>query len=443
MRFLGPLNLPSAVSVAILLLLVPVTAASQAAIDPALADQYFKEAAALSKNDGGKLWGVSLAGPLLFADPKTRTVAANRGDPEGKLTRQGSVFVGRLSESATVANTSLDWAGLRWTMVMWPLPADVHDRAALLMHESWHRIQDRLGLPAAGPANHHLDTADGRLWLQLEWRALGAALKDTGSERRQAIQAALIFRAARRESFPQAQAEERALEMHEGLAEYTGVRLCGLEGADLHAYMRKKLADRPAKMRTFVRSFAYLSGPAYGLLLDETGTEWRKDLKPTDDLGDLLRRSLSLEPVKNAKESAEHRWAIFDGLALRASERAREDTHRRRLAELRERFIKGPVLVLPLEKMQFKFDPNETQPLGNEGTVYPTMRLSDTWGTLTVSKGALITADFTKAYVPAPVDVRQRPLKGDGWQLELKAGWKLTSGARKGDLVLSRGKDSP
>jgi hypothetical protein len=277
------------------------------------------------------------------------------------------------------------------------------------------------------------------LWLQLEWRALAAALQDSGPARRRAIDDALIFRAARRESFPQAQAEERALEMHEGLAEYTGVRLCGLEGAELRNYMRNKLANRPAKMPTFVRSFAYLSGPAYGLLLDETGTRWRPGLKPTDDLGELLRRSQSLDAVEDVKKQAEQRSGNYGGQALGAAERQREDARQRRLAEFRERFITGPLLVLPLQNMQFSFNPNEIQPLENKGTVYPRMRLSDAWGTLMVSKGVLISSDFKKAYVPAPVDPRAHSPQGDGWQLALNAGWRLEPAARKGDYVVSGG----
>jgi hypothetical protein len=40
----------------------------------------------------------------------------------------------------------------------------------------------------------------------------------------------------------------------------------------------------------------------------------------------------------------------------------------------------------------------------------------------------------------APVDTDARPLRGDGWTLELKAGWKIAPGARKGDYVLKNDK---
>src|SRR5262245_14001357 len=216
-------------------------AAAESAIDVQRARQYFEEARTLAQKDAGKLWGQSLAGPLLFADRKSRQVVANQRDGEGLLRADGEVFVGRLPDRLPFANTTVTWAGVKWTMVVWPPYEDTTERGALLMHESWHRIQDRLGLPASGPSNKHLDTMDGRLWLQLEWRALAAALAGEGERRRSAIEDALVFRAHRRGLFKSAAEEERSLEMHEGLAEYTGVRLCGLVERDLPALVVRKL----------------------------------------------------------------------------------------------------------------------------------------------------------------------------------------------------------
>lgn len=78
-------------------------------------------------------------------------------------------------------------------------------------------------------------------------------------------------------------------------------------------------------------------------------------------------------------------------------------------------------------------------PLAGAGTVYPTLRVSDVWGILEVTRGALLASDgrtVTKIYVGAPSDTQARPLKGDGWTLQLKGGWQLAPGARQGDLIL-------
>lgn len=401
------------------------------AIDLQLAEKYFQEAARLWKADNGKLWGRSLEGPLLFVDRKTRQAVANRADAEGHLRAVGAVFTGRLPEAVAIANTTTKWAGVEWIMVMWPLPQKEAERRVLMMHESWHRVQSDIGFPYTGPSNAHLDTFDGRYLLQLEWRALAEALQQRGDARRTAIQDALLFRAERRRKIAKAAADERLLEMHEGLAEYTGVHLSGLDAAEQARYVAGKLERRPAEMPTFVRSFAYLSGPAYGVLLDASSPGWQRQAKSGDDLGSLLQSALKL-PAPEIVDLAV-RARRFDGDKLRESETERDRVRQRKVADLKARFVDGPVLTMPLKKMQISFDPNATQPLGDHGTVYKPTRIGDTFGILNAPEGVLINADFSRATVPAPKDPQARPLIGEGWELKLADGWRLEPGDRKGD----------
>lgn len=419
-----------------LLVITPFTIAAD--LDHATAGSYFAEAKALAHRDGSKLWGVSLEGPMLFADRQTRRVVANQKDAEGQLQEEDGVFVGQLPPNVGIANMGVKWAGVHWTMVMWPLPKDKNDRGVLMMHESWHRVQDAIGLPATGPANHHLDTADGRLWLQLEWRALHDALLHEGDARRHAIADALAFRAHRRSLFKDAATEERQLEMHEGLAEYTGVKLGGMGEADQRLYAAHALEARPAAMPTFVRSFAYLSGPAYGLLLDGMGVEWRKGLKQEQDFGDLLRQALQLPAVTPTASEVGARSKEYSGDKLRQAEEEREAARQKRVVANRAKFVNGPVLELPLENARFSFDPNAAEPFEALGTVYPSIRLTDVWGILTVEKGVLMAADFKKATVVAPKDPKASLTQGPGWELELKAGWRVKPGKREGDFVLAK-----
>jgi len=70
------------------------------------------------------------------------------------------------------------------------------------------------------------------------------------------------------------------------------------------------------------------------------------------------------------------------------------------------------------------------------------MRLVDAWGVLTVSNGAWLERDGTgglvRARLPAPADLSARPLKGDGWSLELKDGWEVVPGERRGDVTIKK-----
>jgi hypothetical protein len=411
---------------------LPVLAQTSPA-DTVRATQYFQEAQAICSRDNGKLWGISLCGPMLLVDPHTRTVMANQADLEGLLTKNGDVQVGKLPANVNIANTATEWAGVKWTMLLLPLPEDKYRRANLMAHELWHRIQNEIGFPSSGTANNHLDSRAGRVWLQLEWRALAAALTSRGSRQRQAISDALLFRAFRRSMFPQAAAEEREMEMHEGLAEYTGVKLSG--NPNLNEYMVQSLKEA-AQSETFVRSFAYASGPVYGILLDQAESGWRRNLKKADDLGLLLQSKLRIKLSENIKQTSETRAKYYDGDKLQAAETERENNRQKLLAEYRARFVDGPVLAIPLQKMSMQFNPGNLVPLDSLGTVYPDIRVVDVWGILTVTRGALMNSTYSKIFVPAPNSLNKPRLEGDGWTLELKPGWTIAVGERKGDYVI-------
>jgi hypothetical protein len=410
-------------------------------LTPKTAHQCFQEAQTLCETDGGKLWGISLCGPILLADPNTRAVIASQADREGLLSEQDGVFVGTLPPEEPIAGTATKWAGVTWVMLPWPLPEEKRERLHMLAHEMFHRVQSELGLSAGNAANRHLDTRDGRIWLQLEWRALQAALKASDLERRQAVADALTFRAYRRSLFPEAAREEHAMETLEGLAEYTGVRLSAEseQGAVKRALKNFELAK---SWPTYTGSFAYVSGAAYGLLLDGAKPNWRKGLSAAVDLGDLLAGALNIALPRDLEAAAAERSAAYDAEQLIAAEAEREKASQRRLARYRKRFVTGPVLIIPIHSMQFQFDPRDIQPLDDLGRVYPKMKMSDAWGILSVdSGGALIAADWSQVTVPAPSDTSARPLSGDGWTLELKQGWRLVPGKRMGDYIVKRPSD--
>lgn len=397
------------------------------------------EAAAMA--DGGKLWGVELIGPVLFVDPATHDAVANQPDEQSKLAEKDGVFVGTLPAEIGVANTATDWAGVRWTMVMWPLPDNHYARARLLLHECFHRIQPQLNHGGGDALNLQLDTQQGRYWLRLEFRALAEALIRARELRQRSIEDALLFRARRRELFPDAGTNESAFERNEGLAEYTGLRLCG--------YPEWVLADRAAQKlekdesaASFVRSFAYATGPAYGVLLDERSPEWRRAIDPKTDLAALLARALSWKAPGDLAAEADKRAARYDGVEVLADEQRRAAERSATDARNRALFVDGPLLVLPFVKMGYTFDFNAITPLGDAGSVYRTVQVSDEWGILDVKDGALITRSanggMVDVRVPAPKDAAARPIAGEGWTLALKEGWTLVPGARAGDWKVVR-----
>lgn len=310
----------------------------------------------ICRADHGRLWGTDLCGPLIVIDPQTRAVWASQADGEGVLVRGDGGWIGRLPQGVTVANTSVEWAGVRWIMVMGPLPADDTELRVLVAHEAWHRVQASIGLASQGSENAHLESQNGRYLLRLELRALRRAMTTSGRARWDAARDALTFRAARLLAFESVAAQEAALDRNEGLASYTGVKLGA--GRDAFGYAARTLAAYD-RHNAYARSYAYASGPAYGLLLDQRQRGWRAQLG-AEAPADLLARALNLRFSDAAVTEAATR---YNGLTVASSERARAEAQAQRDALLRERFDTGPRLILPLSQMQMELDPNQVTPI--------------------------------------------------------------------------------
>lgn len=410
----------------IALLLAATTAGPPIPVDQA--QRVFDEIRLASEEDAGKLWGQPLYGPILLVDRATRFAVANVRDAEGKLTPSGGVFVGTLPESVIVANTSTNWSGTRWTMIVWSAVAErTVPRRRLVLHECWHRIQNDIGFPSQEKPNPHLESVDSRSWLQLELRALAAALRSSGETRTNAIRDAVTFRARHRAE------SERLLENNEGLAEYTGWALRGTSDVESQQTFARQLTniDRNAD---FARSFAYLTGPAYGLLLDALDPGWTRRYKATDDLAETLARA--------AKVKADGGNASgYGSEELRAFEERRAAERKEKLADYRRRFIEGPTLDLPMANARYGFDPDRVTAL-ETGSVHPTLNVTADWGTLAATSGAMISSDFTRIIIPAPPSTEGSPIAGYGWTLTLDAGWRIVPGDRPGDFRVTRGGQS-
>jgi hypothetical protein len=423
---------------ALLMLTCVISAAGPPAsspIDMAQAKAAFAEAEAVSNKEGGRLWGKKLYGGLFFVDPETRAVVANESDLEGVLHPTNGVYVGTLPQEIIISNAPVEWQGKRWTMLMWPtIPTDPIDRRITFAHELFHRIQPELGLMAPDSLNLQLDTPEGRLWLQLEWRALAAALVEQGPAQSQAIRDALAFRSHRHELYAGSELTEASLEIAEGVPEYTGT-IAGEPDRDSARWRAiGKLID-PDQSITFVRSFAYTSGPPYGLLLDQRLPGWRTKLSAQSDLSALLASTLA----PHAAVSAEARASFYGAVVIRVAEAERAHKAEAAKARYRARLVEGPTLLLPGgRKFAFSFNPSTLVSLGDANTVYPTFHATAEWGTLDVTDGVLVPTDFGRATVAAPKDTRGPHLEGPGWTLELAAGWSVVSGARDGSYTVAK-----
>lgn len=378
-------------------------------------------ASPVQKRAAHALWGRQLDAPTIFRDRSTGM--SWRSDPA-----TGAPLAVVLRKDQPPANTCIDVEGAPHVTLLLPLPTDSSALAALYWHEQWHCIQTGLGLPASEGNTAHLDSETGRTWLRLEMRALARALATRDdAQARKHVAAALRFRALRGGAGApgtDALAEEAKLERNEGLAEYTGRSVAAAAAqADGVAAVVEALAKAESS-ESFVRSAAYATGPAYGMLLDRWSPGWRSALSAGTSLPALLADRIRISPANIDVARVGQRYGMDQ---VRTEERARAEERERRSAALRVRLLGEDAVRFPLKQPALSFDPRSLFPLDSVGTVYTPVTVRDEWGELTADSGGLLLPDWSQISVGGgAIQGCNASWTGPGWKLELEPGWRFS-----------------
>ena len=141
--------------------------------------------------------------------------------------------------------------------------------------------------------------------------------------------------------------------------------------------------------------------------------------------------------IKGLRENLERvsYWVI------KLQEMARDEVNEIKLEEYETKFLEEPHLEIKLRKMNISFNPQNLIPLdAGEGTIYPTVRISDEWGILTVtSGGALLGPSMRWVIVSEPLQITEKEISGDGWILELNEGYSLEQ-THEGNYLMTKKK---
>jgi hypothetical protein len=286
----------------------------------------------------------------------------------------------------------------------------------------------------------------GRTWLRLEYRALARALESLSDpkEARHHVESALLFRAQRRSLYPGSDSLEATLEIQEGLPEYTGQRLAMRLTGESPARVAKYVRDYETTP-TFVRAFAYGTGPALGILLDQFAPSWRDAIRARRDMGALLAEAIAFQPPRNPGSIARTRGQEYGWDEIDRTEAARDSARAPAMRDYRARLGAGPTITLRQSKdsLAWSYDPTELIGFDLYSTVYPSGNFSASWGKLTVERGGvLVQNDFSRIRIGAPaaaVPAGSKEIKGDGWTLVLNPGWSLRPDpSRPGSLIAEK-----
>lgn len=374
---------------------------------------------------GFKLWNKDLYGSILLVDPKTRKVYSNEQNADNSLKLQNKIYIGQLPDSMNIANTSVQWSGKNWAMIMLPLPKNHDERVNLLAHELFHKAQPSLGFPQSNKESNHLDQKDGRIYLRLELEALKKAM-NSGSEKEKKMHLtnAFIFRKYRNTLFPESATIENQLELNEGIAEYTGFIISGRNKEQAKKHFISSI-DTFFSNPTYVRSFAYHTVPAYGYLLSLKNNLWNQEISANTNIADFFIKKFDINIPVSLKAAAEKSSNHYNGIQIFKEEQARENKIKKQITEYQSKLIEQPHLEIRFEKMNVSFDPRNILPIADKGTVYPNIRVTDNWGILEVENGALMSPDWSRMSISIPTKIEEQKAEGDGWILLLKDAYTI------------------
>jgi len=410
--------------------------------------------------DNGRLWGARLDSVAwLGVDGKMMLLSAAPADAptDSGYTKSNGLWEGPLPTTITPSNSSVTWAGRTWAMILLPTPpGDSLMVERLFIHEAMHVLQPSvLPVPAydeTGTGSAALDEPVGRSWLRLELKALATALRSNGVSRDNAVRDALLFRAERYADMSTDEVtRERALDVKEGIPEYTGWKLSASPRAEFMA----SIDSAPAKLPSFIRAFVYYTGPAYAMLLDDyTNGAWRNSLRTRLDLQSMtadalaprhvadmplvqvgLLAMLSATQKSRLASLADSRSRLYGGPAIVAHENLRWAKRQEQLAQYRAKFVDGPAVMIRPHSLNISFDPRGQASLGAAGTVMANLAWKSADGTsLTAPDGALVNQTWTELRVPLG-NARLQPgtvtapttIHGTGWTLTLAVGWVVNA----------------
>lgn len=413
----------------------------QEASDLNLAKSYFNELDSLCSLDNGNLWGVNLYGATMFVFPESRLIIANEPDKNKKLVPEDGLFIGKLPENINIANTSMEWDGKKWTMVNWGAISenDKYSRGKLLVHESWHRNQEDIGIKPVMTKNTYLDELQGSILLKLEFMALSRALNSNADDKISHLTNALMIRAYRQSLFPEN--NENMFELHEGMAEYTGLKLCGIDTALLPKVASKQL-ELAMDKEGLANSFAYSTGPAYGILFDELKNGWINDAKKGESLpaigSQIINKKLPTDTTV-LKEKVSEIITQYGAESLIKNETKKFEHQKQLVSEYEHKFIKGDILIIKNNNnnLNFSYNPQEKLIPIEDGVVYKTMRLTGDWGIAEVRNGIFRSNDWQLFILPVPTSNKAGTINELDYDLILNEGWEVVK-IKKGKYTLNK-----
>lgn len=395
----------------------------------------FKEVKRICDNDGGELWGENLFSKAILINIDNRFFVANDSLPIDNCARKGMYFIGYLPNIYPMANSTLKVGSKKYASIRY---SDKNEFDTLLyirtfIHEMFHVFMSSNNYDNVTYNNPHMDTRDGRVYLQLELLALKKALISNGVNRKEAIKEALCFRNKRQSLFPNSKANENNFEIQEGLAQYTEYSLAIFSERERISTLLNSI-DRLIKETSYMRSFGYETGASYAFLND-ISNDWRKTVFIENDLSKITMNLYGVNDTEVDTSNLSTYIKNYDYKSILLKEDSIEGAKEIFKLNIIERFNNGVLLVADLADNSFSITSNMIQ-LDSTSTYFPYIKLTGKFGYINSKNEAIINWLKNEVYfLLENIIVENNKTNSNDIVVDINKGWGIEKTDRQYRLV--------
>lgn len=395
----------------------------------------FKEVKRICDNDGGELWGENLFSKAILINIDNRFFVANDSLPIDNCARKGMYFIGYLPNIYPMANSTLKVGSKKYASIRY---SDKNEFDTLLyirtfIHEMFHVFMSSNNYDNVTYNNPHMDTRDGRVYLQLELLALKKALISNGVNRKEAIKEALCFRNKRQSLFPNSKANENNFEIQEGLAQYTEYSLAIFSERERMSTLLNSI-DRLIKETSYMRSFGYETGASYAFL-NNISNDWRKTVFIENDLSKITMNLYGVNDTEVDTSNLSIYIKNYDYKSILLKEDSIEGAKEIFKLNIIERFNNGVLLVADLEDNSFSIISNMIQ-LDSTSTYFPYIKLTGKFGYINSKNEAIINWLKNEVYfLLENIIVENNKTNSNDIVVDINKGWGIEKRDRQYKLV--------
>lgn len=366
----------------------------------------------LNKPESKALWNVSLNAPIIIIDHFNNKMFFTSIE-DGRVQ---AIKEEPWDNKVPLANSFFDYEGKRYVTIIHAalMNSSCQQRINLLSHEIFHTYQKSLGIENQHSVNYYMDEIQGRALLQIELKALQAAL--SGDSIR--LHDALYIRTYRQSLYPNN--NEDLYELNEGLAEYTGVKL---STENMQEYVKNRLNYDIS--RGYTNAFGYFTGSAYATILDQIYAEWRYDKDLAKGLIYLIKKAEPQYAITINKSTLDKLLIKYDYAQIVANEK--EELKSFGDIEKFKDLLKPETskLCIANQKINFTYNPNDRVISLGDAVLLRNMSIMGEWGQIKAKNGIVRMNNWSAFYLLPPTNITNNAIQGDSYEIQINQGWKV------------------